>query len=368
MRGTVQFRKNLRHAQFPKTRHFAAQYDTFFNDLPRPSCHGYHATPMLRYTPLLLLAVLLTGCGIPSFLITPVQNVSELQEITVRSEGGWGTKKIAIVDVEGMLMDAKVGGFLQPQENKVSLFVQQLETIADDASVKAVILRVNSPGGTVTGSNIMYEELLRFKEKTKKPVIVSTQEVCASGAYYLSCGADEIIVEPTTVIGSIGVVFETFNFSGTMMKIGASSDAIKSGKYKDMGSPFRPVAPDERAIMQGLVDEYYKRFVSIVNKRHKLDPEIEIKATDGRVFSGVQAVELGLADKTGSLEDAIEEAKKKADIKSAKVIMYKRPYGYSGSIYASAPMPPAQSQSMTLNLPLMRNMLPTGFYYLWNPE
>jgi len=314
----------------------------------------------------LLFTLLIAGCGTPSFLITPVSNTSELEEITLRP-AGWTAPKIAIVDVEGMLLNAKTGGFLQPQENKVSLFVQELESIAKDSEIKAVILRVNSPGGTVTASDIMYEELLRFKKMTKLPVIVSTQEVTASGAYYVSCAADEIVAEPTSVIGSIGVLFETFNFTGTMQKIGMSADAIKSGPFKDMGSPFRPTRPDERAIMQGMVDEYYARFVAVVNARKKLSPPNEIKATDGRVFSGVQAVDLGLADRVGTLEDAIDVAKQKAGVKSAKIIMFKRPYGYGGSIYASSPLPPAQSQSMTLDVPGMRNMLPTGFYYLWTP-
>ena len=153
------------------------------------------------------------GCGTPSFLVTPVSNSSKLQEVSVES-GRAFAGKVAIIEVEGMLIDDRGGGLLQPTENPLSLFVQQLNEAANDDSVKAVVLRVNSPGGSVTTSDTMYDAVLRFKAKTHKPVIASAQEVVASGAYYVSCGADKIIVNPTSIVGSIGVIFETFDFAG----------------------------------------------------------------------------------------------------------------------------------------------------------
>jgi protease IV len=323
----------------------------------------------MRLLPLLAILLLTSGCGFPSFLITPVSNTTELKEITVeKSPKFFSSDKIAIVEVEGMLMNMRTGGLLQPQENKVSLFVQQLDTISKDSSVKAVVLRINSPGGTVTASDTMYQTLVNFKKKTHKPVIASTQDLCASGAYYVACGADTIVAHPTSVIGSIGVVFQTFNLEGTMNKIGAQSDAIKSGPFKDMGSPFRPMRPDEREVMQTIVNEYYARFVGVVNAHHQFaTPEIRETTTDGRVFSGAQAVALGLADKSGTLDDAIALAKEVTKAPNAKVVMYKRPYGYSGSIYASAPIDPPRANVTTLNLPGVTDTLPTGFYYLWEP-
>ncbi len=237
------------------------------------------------------------GCGFPSLLITPVSNPAELEETTVRkSDKSFAKDKIAIVEVEGTLINARTGGFLQPQENKVSLFVQELETIEKDTDVKAVVLRINSPGGTVTASDTMYQQLINFKKKTHKPVIASTQDLCASGAYYVACGSDVIVAHPTSVIGSVGVIFETFNLQGTMAKIGVTTDAIKSGPYKDMGSPFRAMRPEERDVMQNIVDEYYARFVGVVNAHHAFaSDEIRKTTTDGRVFSGSQAVAMGLA-------------------------------------------------------------------------
>src|SRR6185437_164729 len=203
-----------------------------------------------------ILLLALTGCGFPSFLITPVQNANSFEEVDAEpghpSSGG----KVAIIEVEGMLMDVRSGGFLQQGENPLSVFTQQLDQAEQDSSVKAVVLRVNSPGGTVTTSDAMYEMLMRFRQKSHKPVVASVQEVAASGAYYVSCAADKIVAQPTSIVGSIGVIFETFNISGTMNKIGVSSVAIKSGPLKDMGSPFKPLTDEEKAVMQGMVDEY----------------------------------------------------------------------------------------------------------------
>ena len=330
---------------------------------------------MRRQLPALALVLLLTGCGVPSFLITPVQNTNQMQEVEVQP--GKGGSKIAVIEVEGMLMNARSGGFLQPTENPLSVFVQQLEQAEKDKAVKAVVLRVNSPGGTVTCSDAMYEELMRFRNKTHKPVVASCQEVVASGAYYVSCAADRIMAQPTSVVGSIGVIFNTFNFTGTMNKIGASADAIKSGPLKDMGSPFKPMTQQERDVMQGIVNEYYARFLHVVTEHRHVSDEATFKTcTDGRVFSGARAQELGLVDDLGLLEDAIDLARKMGSAPGGKAVMYKRPYGYRGSIYAEASVPQPQASGggggagggnvTKLELP-GGPWLPSGFYYLWNP-
>jgi protease-4 len=220
----------------------------------------------MRHLLVLTLALLAAGCGVPSFLITPVRNTNTLQEVDAQPGHKAGKGKIALIEVDGMLINAKSGGFLQPTENPLSVFTQQLDQAERDSDVKAVVLRVNSPGGTVTTSDAMYELVMRFRQRTKKPVVASCQEVCASGAYYVSCAADRIVAQSTSVVGSIGVIFNTFEFSGTMAKIGASSEAIKSGPLKDMGSPFKPLTDDERRVMQGIVDEYYGRFLAVLRE------------------------------------------------------------------------------------------------------
>jgi protease-4 len=311
-------------------------------------------------------AALAGGCGTPSFLITPVSHTQKLRETPV--SGGRGQDKIAVIEVEGVLVNARAGGFLQPTENKLSLFKEQLDMAASDRRVKAVVLRVNSPGGTVTASDTMYELLTRFKAKTHKPVIASLQEVAASGGYYVACASDQIMASPTSVVGSIGVIFNTFDASRGMDKIGVRAESIKSGPLKDMGSPFKALSADERAVMQGMVDEYYARFVSIV-KAHRTLPDAEkaAMATDGRVFSGQQAMAMGLVDRVGLLEDAIKLARQAGNAPGARAVMYRRPYGYSGSIYASAPAPAPNANVTQLHIPGVDSFLPSGFYYLWQP-
>jgi protease IV len=314
-----------------------------------------------------VVLLILTGCGTPSLLVTPVSNTSALEETDVVGGSMFGGK-IAIVEVEGMLANVRSGGLLQPQENVLSLFTQELNRAAADDDVKAVVLRVNSPGGTVSASDAMYQILQRFKARTHKPVVASAQEVAASGAYYVSCGADRIVAQPTSIVGSIGVIFETYNLSGTMNKLGIRPGAFKSAEHKDIGSPFRDPTPEEEQIMQGMVDEYYARFQSIVRQNRQIPDDAAFKMiTDGRVFSGERAVALGLVDRTGLLEDAVQVARDLAHAPNAKVIAYKRPYGYGGSIYALNSLPQPQSNMLQLQLPDAATLLPSGFYYLWKP-
>jgi protease-4 len=156
-------------------------------------------------------------------------------------------------------------------------------------------------------------------------------------------------------------------FADGMAKLGIRSDAIKSAQFKDMGSPFKHLEPDERELMQKIVDDYYTRFKSVVTGNRPItDPQVISVVTDGRVFSGTRAVELGLADQTGLLEDAIDVAKKMSHSPKAMTIMFKRPYGYSGSVYATMEPPPPQANGVHVNLPESFALEP-GFYYLWRP-
>lgn len=311
----------------------------------------------------LLLSV--AACGTPSFLVTPVTATYDLDKVAVVP--GDKLNKVAIVPVEGTLLDERSSGLLEEGENPLSLFVQEMNEAANDDSVKAVVLRVNSPGGSVTASDTMYDYLLRFRAKTHKPVVADAMELDASGAYYVSCGADRIVVSPTSIVGSIGVIFEAVNLAGTLDKLGIEVNSIKSAPLKDMASPYKHLTPEAREVMQGMVDEYYHRFQNVVSQSRGIkDPATMMLVTDGRVFSGDHAVALGLADQTGRLEDAIALARKLANVGDGEVIMYKRPYGYSGSIYAQMPGPAPAANVTTLKLP-MTDWLPTGLYYLWQP-
>lgn len=320
----------------------------------------------------------LAGCGAPSFLVTPVSSSHTLREEVVEEGKGFGAGKIAIIEVEGLLANVRAGGLLQAGENQLSVFTQELEKAEKDDEVKAVVLRINSPGGTVTTADTMYEQVRRFKDKTHKPVIAYMQEVAASGAYYVCCAADKILAHPTSIVGSIGVIFSSFDVTEGLGKLGIQSRAIHTGTLKEMGSPFKHETDLEKSVMSEMVNEYYLRFVTVVKKNRpnvkEIPPAPPAQSPDnyagifsGRVWSGSRAMELGLVDQTGLLNDAIDVARTVSKSPNAKAILYKRPYGYGGSIYAQTPTPAPQANVLQLNLPGAQSILPTGFYYLWQP-
>lgn len=307
----------------------------------------------------------LVGCGAPSLLITPVSRRDGLEEIQVQRGNA---QKIAIVPIDGLIMNAKTPGLIQEGDNKLSIISQQLERAERDSRVKAVVLRINSPGGTVTGSDNLYQLIKRFKEKSDKPVVASIQEVGASGGYYAALAADRIVACPTSVVGSIGVIFNTMSFEGTLGKLGIRSDAIKSGKNKDIASPLRNMTQEERALLQETVDEYFARFKTLaVETRQLKDTQAIETATDGRVFSGEKARQLGLIDEVGILEDAIQLARELGNADNARAVMYRKPFGPGGSVYAETSAPTPQANTLQLPLPQTELNLPGGFYYLWQP-
>jgi protease-4 len=230
--------------------------------------------------------------------------------------------------------------------------------------VRAVLLRINSPGGTVTASDILYHDIMRFKERRKIPVVASILDVGASGGYYVALAADRILAHPTTVTGSIGVLMLTVNAGGLLEKIGVSASYVKSGEFKDMGSPFRSLRPEEQALFQELIDRFYGRFVELVARSRRLD-EARVRAfADGRVYTASQALALGLVDQIGYLDEAIATAKSAAGLTEAKVIAYHRPRQYRATIYSSAETP-----APAATLPDLARVVVSGprFLYLWWP-
>lgn len=324
-----------------------------------------------------LILVLAGGCSVPSLLITPVSGDQSLNEHVV-ARGSTRRAKIAMIPVEGMLANTRAGtgGLLGAEENKVSLFKQQLDAAAADKRVKAVVLRINSPGGTVTASDTMYELVRDFRVRTGKPVVAACQDISASGGYLVALGADEIHATPTSVIGSIGVIFETVDLTGLLDKIGVRIAPLSSGPLKDMGSPFNGLSEEEREVMQAIIDELYGRFVAAV-QANRIINDTET-AFDGRVFTGMQAREIGLVDEVCQLPASLNRARQLIG-ENATVVMYRRPYGYSGSLYASAePIQPGAGQTGGIepmkelmgSLPLLPELQvigQPGFFYLWMP-
>ena len=215
--------------------------------------------------------------------------------------------KVAVVELNGTILSSRE-------------IVSTIQTLAENNSVKAVLLRVDSPGGGVAASQEIYEEVKSVRD-SMKPIVVSMGAVAASGGYYVSCGATRIVANPGTITGSIGVIATFPNFSKLMEKIGLQMNVIKSGEYKDSGSPFRPETKEDERIFQGVVDNSYQQFLDVVSKERKLSLDNLKKFADGRVFTGEQAVKLGLIDTLGSFEDAVKIAAKLGGIKGKPIIV-----------------------------------------------
>jgi len=215
--------------------------------------------------------------------------------------------RIAVVDIKGVITSSRG-------------IVEQIENYAEDDAVKAIVLRINSPGGAVGPSQEIYREVLRAREKKK--VIASMESVAASGGYYVACASDVIVANPGTITGSIGVVMEFSNIEDLLRKIGLQSYVVKSGKHKDIGSPVRKMTSEEKAILQGVIDSVHNQFVRAVAEGRDLEEGKVRQLADGRIFSGEQAKELGLVDRLGGLQDAIEIAAEMVGIKGKPAVIY----------------------------------------------
>jgi protease-4 len=243
---------------------------------------------------------------------------------------------------------------------------EELAKAEKDDHVRALIVRINSPGGTITASDILYHELQAFKTRRKVPVIAVIMDVGASGGYYAALAADTIVVNPTTITGSIGVVMITVNAQGLLEKIGVAPLAFKSGPMKDAGSPFRSLTEPERAVFQGIIDDMYGRFVGLIVQSRRMPEERVRGLADGRVYTADQALRLGLVDRIGYLEDVVALAKERAGLDQAKVVMYHRPKEYRANIYSLTPPPTSEESTLAQFAAALGGGGPR-FLYLWWP-
>ena len=216
-----------------------------------------------------------------------------------RQAGLFGSR-VAIVELEGMILD-------------VEDLVRELKGHRDNPGVKAVVLLINSPGGVVGPTQELHQALMRVRE-AGKPVVASLGSVAASGGYYAAVAADRIYANPGTLTGSIGVIMQMANVENLFKKVGVDYVVVKAGQYKDIGNFSRPMSPEERRVLQGLLDNVHGQFIDAVAEGRKLDRDTVVKFADGRVFSGVQARDLRMVDSLGSLEDAVNEAAKLAGL------------------------------------------------------
>jgi protease-4 len=314
-----------------------------------------------RFVLVLLVGLLIPGCTF-NFPLFP--GPGPLQESQV---SGTGKAKVLLIEISGVI-SSQDGDGIVPTPGLLASVKEQLTRATQDESVKSVVLRINTPGGTVTASDIIHHELKAFKAARKIPIVASIMDVGASGGYYIAAAADTVLAHPSSVTGSIGVIMLTVNARGLMEKVGLEATAVTSGPRKDMGSPFRTMTPEERAIFQGLIDSFYQRFLTVVQEgRPHLQMDQIKKLADGRIYTGEQAKASGLVDEIGYLEDAVELAKKKAGLTEARVVTYKRPGEYSNNVYSklTAPSPLASLGNLDL-MSFVRGGTPQ-FMYLWMP-
>lgn len=311
-------------------------------------------------------ALMVSGC----IYLPLIPGTGNLQEVNLEGEG---EAKILLVDISGMLDTKKESGFIE-HPSLPARIKEELELAKKDEQIQGVVLRINTPGGTVTASDILYHEILEFKKEKKIPVVAAMMDMATSGGYYVAMASDYIVAHPSTITGSIGVIMLTANAQGLLEKIGVQPTAIVSGPKKAMGSPFQPLKDDEREIFQNVIDTLYQRFLVVVEAGRPNLSKAPIRAlADGRIYTADMAKGKGLIDQVGYLDEAIDWVKQKANLaEDAQVITYRRGgNGGHANIYSSMTvptigavgLPPVDSGS------LIRAVSGGGpqFMYMWIP-
>jgi protease-4 len=271
--------------------------------------------------------------------------------------------EIAVLYVEGIISEYdQRDSLLGYIENSVSAVKNRLDLVRSDPAIRGVLLVIDSPGGGVTASDVLYTHLVRFKEETGIPIVALMKEVAASGGYYVAAACDEIVAYPTAITGSIGVILYSFNFSGLMEKYGVEYVAVKTSEHKDSLSPFKPVDEAEIEWMQAVVDQMLEHFLDAVDQGRENLSRGEIEGlADGRIYLASDALDLGLIDRIGYFDDAVSVLAERAGVSEPSLVEYEREVHFRDII-----------GRVHLNLPssfLDQRILEEGrpqFYYLWN--
>lgn len=314
-----------------------------------------------KIIPILILIFFIISLVSATFLILRVSE-NKPARFSGETAGFVRPSNIAIVNIYGPIQ-MESSSFFEVLPTGADYIVKELQAIRANPNIKAVVLRINSPGGSVGAVQEIYSELLRLKESGKK-LVASQAEVSASGGYYLAAAADKIVSNPGAITGSIGVIMPVTNFEGLFGKVGVQVEVIKSGIHKDIGSSSRPLTDEERQILQDMVDNAYQQFLGVVIKgRSAVMTEEKVKeVADGRIMTGAQAKEVGLIDELGNLEDAVNVAADLAGIKKEDIRIFKEKKDWRKMLLQ-------QFGSKALNNPLNSFLPPkTGLLeYRWMP-
>jgi protease-4 len=314
--------------------------------------------------------LVLSGCTAVNVSLVPEAKPLEEQALE-----GEGRSKILLVDLDGIISFKEETDRMRltTKPSKVAFLREALLKAEADPDMAGLIVRINSPGGSVAASDTIYHEIMSFKEKKKIPVHAFIMELGASGAYYIASASDRIIASPAAVTGSIGVIAMRFNIEGFLSKIGVSEETYKSGPKKDFWSPFRPSTEEERKMLQGIIDTLYARFVGVVHgNRQKLLTEQEVRVlADGRIFTAADALEAKLVDQVAYLDETIDGMKKALGLSQARVVTYIRPRTFKSNIYSEYPEMPLRGPQVINLLSINAGDLPLSsgvqFMYLWDP-
>jgi len=314
-----------------------------------------------------LLCIILTGCA---YIKVPVYPSLQPFEETVLE--GRGEKKILLLDISGVISEKKesTGLGLRQKASLIDRLKEELQKAEGDSAIVGAIIRINSPGGSVTATDIIHHEMMTYKKESNVRIVACLTGAATSGAYYIASAADEIIAHPTSITGGIGVIAMKFTIEKLLSKIGIEEETIKSGEKKDLWSPFRPSKPEEKAIMQGIIDTFHERFVSVVyeGRNRQLAREEVERLADGRIFTAGQALDAKLVDRVGYLDDALEEMKASLKLEDARLIAYHRPGAYKGTIYSGMPeVSQNEINLIAINTSELDPLTGIQFMYLWRP-
>ena len=276
------------------------------------------------------------------------------------SEGA-GTVKVVRIPLRGLIMFGTEGSLFAPDSGSADMAFRSIRRARQDAAVKAIILDIDSGGGGITASDVLYKELLDFKEsQTGRCVVAVFNDVAASGAYYVALAADRILAHPTAITGSIGVLMQSVNVKELAQKVGVRDVTIKSGENKDILNPFNDLSPEQRQILQGIVDELHSRFVKLVAGNRNL-PETKVRElADGRIFTAGTALELGLVDEVGYWKDAVARTTEMLGVDQVRVFRYEEELSLSSLLRGAGGANPMSSLSGLLN-----SLSRTRLFYLW---
>jgi protease-4 len=313
---------------------------------------------------LLIFAIGSAGCAPRLFK----SSTDPLREFTLE---GKGDEKVLLIPLRGTVSTKPDEGMFRTKPSMVQEAVSHLRKAEKDPKIKAVLLEVESPGGSVTASDVLYHELEQYKKKSGAKMVTLMMSTAASGGYYISLASDRIIAHPMSLTGSVGTIFIRPNATRLMEKVGLGAEITKSGKYKDMASPFRDIRPDEQEMIKAMIDDLNSRFLELtVRKRGLKDDQYRNVAT-ARIFTAAQAIEAGLVDSIGYMEDALREAKTLAGLpEDARLVVYRRTQFPDDNPYNPITMEGGGQVPGLIQMPLSEIMaMPgPGFYYLWAPE